>query len=204
MRLALAALLLALAFPTAAQSVVGTAIIGGKRAELLSDKTWRFSSGTTPANCVPINHTMSFCGSILDWKPTSTVGTDFVRLFSGGSRTYGGVIYEDVGSADGLDMEFMRNLAIENAAAFTGVPPEEIPIHEVAETTVDGVAGETVSYGARMGTLDFVYQNTILNSETTTIQFVVWTIAKELTDEARTANRNFLDAFKLDLPEATQ
>ena len=98
----------------------------------------------------------------------------------------------------------MRNLAIENAAAFTGVPPEEIPIYEVAETVVDGVAGETVSYGARMGALDFVYQNTILNSETTTIQFVVWTIAKELTDEARTANRNFLDAFKLDLPEATQ
>lgn len=197
MRVAAVLALSILAAPVWAQeaSVVGTAILGGKRVELMSDNTWRFSEISAAKTCVPINTLLSFCGSTLTWTPTSAVGSDFTRLYRNGSRTYGGVIYEDIGSADGMDIEFMRNVVIENAAAFAGIAPGEVPIYGVEDVTVDDVPGETVMYGVNLGALKFVYQNTILNWDHHTMQFVVWTVGDELTDQAREMNADFLDSF---------
>ena len=98
-------------------NVVGTTVLGGKRVELLSDNTWRFSEfSSSEQGCVPINTVLEFCGSILDWRPSGTQGTDFTRVFKRNARTYAGIIYEEIGEADGLDIEAMRNIAIENVA----------------------------------------------------------------------------------------
>lgn len=198
---------LALAAPAGAQetSVVGTAVIGGKKVELLSDRSWRFAEvGAAQGTCVPINLTLSFCGSILDWKPIPTTGSEFTRLFRHDSRTYAGVIYEEVGREDGMDAEFMRNVVIENAAAATGIPPAEIPIHDVQDKALDGIPAETIAYGASINGLDVVYMNTILNGPRHTVQLVSWTIGADLTDQTREAHRGFTEGFDFPQPELLQ
>jgi|GEM_PF-1606695 len=206
----LAALVLAatLALPVAAQeaSVVGTSVLGGKRVELLSDNTWRYAvlAQNDDAKCVPINTVLTFCGTIFDWRPLGTTGTDFTRQFRHDSRSYAGIIHEELGAADGMDMEFMRNAVIEIAAMATGTRPEDVAIHDVRNETVDGQPGETIVYGANIQGLDVMYQNTIVNAPHHNLQFVVWTIGADLTETNVALHKAFLDAQRITFPEATQ
>ncbi len=199
--LAFLAAIILLALPVSAQNsdVVGTAVLGGKRVELLSDRTWRFADeAQAEGPCVPINTVLTFCGSIIDWRPVDTTGTEFTRLFRQDSRTYGGIIYEEVGAAEGMDLEFMRNIIIENAAMGTGVQAQDIPIFGVQAVEVDGHPAETIIYGANFNGLDIIYLNTIVNSENHNVQFVVWTIGNTLTEEGRAAAKNFNEAARID------
>ena len=194
-----------LALPVAADNatVVGNAVLGGKRVELLSDNTWRFVDLAEPSDgkCVPINTVLTFCGTIFDWRPVGTTGTEFLRQFRHDSRTYAGIIYEELGSADGMDMEFMRNAVIENVAAGTGIRPEEVPIFDVRSITIDDLPAETIVYGANFQGLDVIYQNTIVNAPNHNLQFVIWTIASELGDDAKSLNDSFLNAIRITFPE---
>ena len=204
----LAALILCLGLtPAFAEDakVIGTAVLGGKRVELLNDNTWRFAEfGDEEAGCVPINSILSFCGTIFDWRPVDTAGTEFLRQFQHDSRTHAGILYEEVGAADGMDMDFMRNAVIENAAMGTGVRPEEIPIHAATVGEVDGQPSETITYGATFNGLDFVYQNTIVNSEHHNLQFVVWSVGDTVGDKAKAASDNFVQSMRILFPEATE
>ena len=203
-----ALLFLSLALPAHAEDaqVVGTSVLGGKRVELLNDNTWRFAEfgDDEDAGCVPVNQVLSFCGTIFDWRPVDTTGTEFLRQFQHDSRTHAGILYEEVGAADGMDMEFMRNAVIENAAMGTGVRPEEIPVHGAETRTVDGHPAETVIYGANFNGLDIVYINTIVNSDHHNLQFVIWTVGKAVTDKGRAASEGFLKSMRITFPEAAQ
>lgn len=182
-------------------SVIGTTVIGSKRVQLLSNNTWRFEE-TAPGSegCVPINSVLSFCGSILKWRPTATHGTEFLRLFQHDTRNYGGIIYEEIGMDDGLDLDNLRAIIIENAALFSSVPVEEIPVLNVVDTSVDDVPGETITYGVRVNGLSFVYQNTIVSGARTSIQFVTWGIGQELSDDMQSLHANFIESLQLDMP----
>ncbi len=196
----LAALMIALfAGPVFAQEVLGTAVIGGKRVELLSDNTWRYfdADRATEAGCVAIDNRLSFCGSILNWRPLPTAGTEFIRQFRHSDRVYAGIIHEGLGANDGMDADFMRNAIIENVASFTGARPQDIPIHNVTETEVDGQPAESITYGAKFEGLDIIYQNTLVNGPDFNLQFVVWSIGSEVTDEAREMNDNFLRSVRI-------
>ncbi len=199
MRVVAFLLFLAVSLPAAAQDVIGTAVIGGKKVELLSDQTWRYAEiGTTSDGpCVPIDNRLTFCGSILDWRPISTSGTEFIRQFRHSERIYAGIIHESLGADDGVDQEFMRNAVIENVAMFTNTRPEEIPIYDVKVTEVDDQSAETIIYGAVYNGLDIVYQNTLINGPDYNLQFVVWSVGKELSEDAASMNENFLSSIRL-------
>lgn len=195
----LTAILMLLATQAPAAEVVGTAVLGSKRVELLNDNTWRYAdvSDDSEAGCVPINNRLGFCGSILNWRPIDTSGTEFLRQFRHNDRIYAGIIHEELGAADGMDAEFMRNVIIENAALGSGVNPAEIPIHGVEETEVDGQPAETIIFGANFSGLDVVFQNTLVNAENFNLQLVVWSIGAEVSDEAKKMKANFLSSVRI-------
>lgn len=192
-----------IALPLAAQNakVVGTAIVDGQRVELLSDRSWRYAeAATTERGCAEINHVLQLCGVSDRWTSLDTTGTEFIRQFRLNSRTYSGIIYEELGAADGLTAEFMRQAVLENAAMFTGVRAEDIPVISIDTLTVDENPAERVVYGAKFNGLDIVYQNTIVNAANHNIQVVVWSVGAELTDEAQNANADFINAIRIDFP----
>ncbi len=204
MRLILATIMTLAAFPALAQSanVVGNAVVDGKRVELLSDRSWRYAeTAQGNAGCQALNQVLQLCNLDPGWASLDTTGTEFIRQFRLTARNYGGIIYEELGSDDGLTLEFMRNAVIENAAMFTGVPASEIPVLDVATVSVGENTGERVVYGAKYNGLDIIYQNTILNAPNHNIQVVVWSVGKTLTDDALASNAAFLDAIDITFPQ---
>ena len=197
------AALLSLAAPVTAQNVdvIGSAIVKGKRIELLSDKTWRYVDATAEADaCIVLNSILQTCGLQGTWSSIATSGTEFIRQYRKDSRTYAGILFEEVGAVDGATLEFMRNIVIENAAMGTGARPEDIPILDVTTLSVDDNPAERISYAANFNGVDFIFQNTIVNAPRHNIQLVVWNIGKELNAENRAANDSFVEAMRIDFP----
>jgi hypothetical protein len=197
--------LLSLGTPGLAQDVVGTSVLGGKRVELLSDNTWRFAEvPEADGACEPINNVLSFCGTIFDWRPSRTSGTDFIRVFNHSDQIAAGIIYEELGAADGMDLAFMRNVVIETAADATGMRPEDVVISNVEEHTVSGLPAETISYEVVMNGLDLRYHNTIVSTENHTFQLVSWNVGKEEPEEFAEVADSFVEAVRITLPEAAE
>ena len=185
-----------------AQDVVGTSVLGGKRVELLSDNTWRFVEvPEADGRCVPINTKLSFCGTIFDWRPKRTAGTDFTRVFSHSDVIAAGIIHEEIGAADGMDLAFMRNRVIENAADVTGMRPEEIVISEVQDVMVGDYPGEMIAYEVTMDGLEIRYRNTIISTDNHTFQLVAWNVGKTRAENFSEVAQSFLDATRITLPE---
>ena len=194
-----------LAGPVAAQDVVGTSIVTGKRVELLSDHTWRFTEARKlPATCIPVNARIAFCGSPLEWWPSSTSGTDFLRVFRHDDRTYAGMIYEGIGEDDGLMAEVYRELIIRRTADVAGVGANEIPVLSSTATEVEGIAGETLVYGARLAGIAMVFMNTVIVQASYSAQFVTWSLGKEQTAEHVALHAAFLDAIDMTGPEESR
>jgi hypothetical protein len=183
--------------------VIGKTILGGKRVELLSDRTWRFAStAETDSKCLPINTVLGFCGSILDWRPASTTGTEFTRIFQHDSRNYAGIVYENIGRADGMEREDYRALIISSAADAVGVPTSEVPVIDVFDQPVDEVPGETMIYGLRVKGLNVVYVNTAVLMDHHAVQFLTWSIGSELTDDHRALHDRFIAANRITVEDS--
>lgn len=183
--------------------VIGKTILGGKRVELLSDRTWRFAStAEADIKCQPINTALTFCGSILDWRPSSTNGTEFTRLFHHDSRNYAGIVYENVGKADGMEREAYRALIISGSAAAVGVQASDVPVIDVFDQPVDEVPGETMIYGLRVEGISAVYINTSVLMDQHAIQFLTWSIGSELTDDHRALHDRFIAANRITVEDS--
>lgn len=199
----IAALSVAMASPAPAQDIVGTAVLGGKKVELLSDNTWRFMQTTGPSTCVAMHSAIEFCGSILNWRPAKATG-DFTRVFTYDHRTSAGYIVEDVGTNDGVNPEFMRSLILEYAAEGSEITVEEVPVLGVFDTEIDGHPAETIVYGTRPNGVSFVFANTVFLHDRLTVQAIVWSMGKEYTPELESIHADFIEKTKLTLEDPIQ
>ncbi len=182
-----------------AQDVVGTAVIAGERVELLSDQTWRFvDPAAVDSNCKPVNAVVSFCGAPR-WSATGLPTPDFSAAYRQTDRSYGGVIFEGLGTSSGMTQEFMRNALLQYAAQATGVSVDQIPVIESKTISVDDVPAERLSYSLNLGGLDVVYQNTVIVTENETIQLLVWTIGKTFGDAERSVADEFVSHVRLNI-----
>jgi hypothetical protein len=177
--------------------VVGTAIVRGQRVELLSDQTWRLAE-TVPKNaeCAPIRAGLVFCGSPLEWWPTSVAGSDFTRVFKHDSRTYGGIIFEELGTNDGLTIDGYRSLILSNFADGVRVPPEDIPVALSEPISILGKNGEIAVYGGRVEGLTMIFANSFYVGPDHSFQIVTWNIETNFTDEHAALHESFVAAVR--------
>lgn len=185
-----------------AQNVAGVAVIDGKRVELLDDQTWRYAdTGANPSDaCRTLNPVVDFCG-LLDWTPTNVPSPDFLAAYRLNDRSYGGLIFEALGTEAGVTSELLRKIVISFAANAAGIPESQLPILEVRESEVDGQTTETMTYTFKINNLPVVYQNTFFISRNATIQFIVWTIGEGYSDAEKAVAEEFLSHIRL-RPEA--
>lgn len=196
-------LLLALAPAASAQEVVGTSVLGGKKVHLFDDGTWKYADVTQNGKCVPVRQNVDFCGSILNWRPVKSTG-DFDRVFKHNNRMYSGLIIDQYGRNDGNNMEYMRGMALDNAADASGVLTEEIPVLTLEDTDIDGIPAETIVYGAKIDGLRFVYANTFVVEDDLTIQALVWSVGSEFSDEHKKWHADFVANLRVNIQEQTQ
>lgn len=182
---------------TVAQNIVGTAVIDGKRVELLSDHSWRYVDPEALSSaCTGLSPRVEFCGSKPDWRPIPTTGA-FVQTYVHGSNIFAGLIVEDIGRAQNLSFETLRTLSISSAAAQSGVSEKAIPVYDVFETEIDGNPGETIIYGAVLKGMKFVFSNSYVITDDLTVQAYVWAVGSEYSDEQRKWGEDFIDNIRL-------
>lgn len=183
-----------------AQDIIGTTVLGGKRVDLLSDGTWKFATSDL-SNCVAIHKFVEFCGSIFNWHPISSENVNYTAIFRYDDSNYAGLIIEDIGRADGYNYEFFRRFVIEQAAEVSDVPFEQIPVHSFSDTIIDEKEAETISYGAKIDGVGFVYSNTVFIDEHLTIQAMAWSVGTEFSDLHQEVHKKFIDALKITIEE---
>ncbi len=204
LRTCLTAFALTLSQAAAAQDapIVGTSVIGGKRVELLGDQTWRYvEDPSASADCVPINAALSFCGTLFDWRPLNVRGTDFTRIMKHDDRSFGGIIYEDLGAVDGITLSNLQNIVIEAAAGAAGIPASEVVINSVTDDNLDGTPVTTISYNVVIDGLNITYLNSLTVGEKRVIQFLTWTVNQGFSEERTAFHQSFLDAIELEAVE---
>ena len=185
----------AFALPAFAQEVVGTAVIDGREAVLYSDNSWRFAEkdNAQSGDCRELAVGLSFCGIGAGWSPTPPPTPEIIAQYRYSDTLYGQYVYEQIGTEAGMNIEFMRDAVVMNAAAASGDPTAEVPIIETSNVVLDGVKGETVVYSVMFGTLPITIMNSIIVGPDRTLQAMTYEVSPELTEEQRARHREFLD-----------
>ena len=194
-----AAVILVLSAPSYAQNVVGRSLVDGQQVELLSDGTWRFTDrATSTTDCRVLPAGLEFCGIQNGWQETPAPNADIAAQFRFDDRHYGQFVIEEVGLDDGMSVEFMRRVIIENAAAVSGSSPDLIPILGSEPARMSKVDGETVIYFVDFDGLDVVFANAIFVDAGRTVQAITFAIGKEFSQRHQELHQTFLDLIRVD------
>jgi hypothetical protein len=182
-----------------AKEKVATALINGEIVELYSDRTWGYADKMedTDAGCVAVQSGVAFCGASLGWKQMPNNDPEIDALYRLNPKTFGMLLVEEIGTADGVGLKTMRGNVISNFAAGAEIMEEAVTVFGVEASSVSGVSGETVVYGGDFKGLNVVFSNTIVIQEKRTVQVVTYVLGSAPTEKSNALHQEFLSRSKL-------
>jgi len=182
--------------PVSAQEIVGSAVVDGEIVVLFADGSWQYRDNDInedSGRCETIDLGLSFCGRDAGWSPRQVSSMpDADQVWSLNDRTYAAAILEGIGSDDGMTLEFMRDLALENVAAVSGTGIESIPVFDVFESSIGDLPGETMAYFAEVDGLEIVFANAMSVLPDRAFQIVLWWVSDEWTEDMKRLTHDFL------------
>lgn len=194
MRVLLAAAICAMqAFTAQAQDIVGKAIVDGKVVNLLSDQTWAFA-GVTEDDCKALNANVTFCGLAPRWTPSAIPSAAILAAYQYDDITHGQFIVENIGTANGLSPEFMRDTLLKTVEQQVGEKPTVVSLEPITLGTLEG---ETIVYTFQYQGVDTVFANSIFLTENMALQAMTYAIADNYTADHQEAHAAFLAATRL-------
>lgn len=196
-RLFLIATLCGAALPALAQSVVGVAVVNGKKVELLDNNTWRYKLAQFDADCPVLELDVSFCHSATSWKTTKNTNPDASAMYRWSDRTYGMFIIEGVGASQGINPDYMVETVLSYPAAEQGIDASQVPVLGLEDVTVDEVDGQTLVYSAVLNSIPVIFMNSILIQDTRTVQIVSFSLSDRVTEEQTIAHQALVENSKL-------
>lgn len=190
-----------LSTPVVAQEVVGSSAVAGRPVELLSNFTWRYrEAATVPATgCRSVAETVQFCsaGSLWQYSPSQADETAHRSVFRYDDRNYGMLIPETFGAADGVTLDTMRRVVIQNAAEAGGIAPNQVPVLETSNAPVQGQAATTVVYLASIDGVSYVFANTVVITRRVSTQIVTYSIGSAYDTSARRIHEDFVSRVRI-------
>ena len=177
--------------PAAAQAVVGKALVEGKSVLLFDDRTWGYEDATS--DCQTLTAKLDFCGAGLGWKGSAKPTPDVLAAFRLNSTTYANFIYEDLGTANGLTVDGVRDILLQIVQGQTGSIPTVI---ETSSDKVGNLSAETVVYAFKVSGLDVVYANTFVLGANSLLQAQTYELTTTYTDTHRQVHADFLAAIR--------
>lgn len=182
-----------------AQTQVGRALVDGRVVILFDDKSWTFLEEIGAENeddCASAHPLVSFCGLGDPWIETPAPSPTINAQYRFNAQTYGQIVVEEIGTDQGLNMQFMRDAVINNAAAATGQGPEDIVVLKTEPREIDGLAGEAVYYQFKFSGLDVVFLNVIIITKNSSFQIMTYAIAPEVTEQHMEIHQDFENNIK--------
>ena len=177
--------------PVAAQKVVGKALVEGKSVLLFDDRTWSFENATP--DCQTLTAKLNFCGATLGWTPSTRPTPDVLAAFRLDSKTYANFIYEDLGTANGLTVEGVRDILLQIVQGQTGSIPTVV---ETSSAKVGSLSAETLVYAFKISGLDVVYANTFVLGTNSLLQAQTYELTTNYSDKHRQVHADFLTAIQ--------
>lgn len=181
MKLAAFAIVAALLVPghAQAQTAVGKALVAGKVVTLFDDGTWKYADGapnTLASGCDQITPEVEFCAASLGWTSSPGGSPEINAAYRIDARHYAQFIIEGLGTDDGLNAEFMRQVVLDNAEMATGTKPEVI---DVLPAALGELTGDTVVYKAKINGVNVVFSNSIFLKPKLAMQIMTYAIASD-------------------------
>jgi hypothetical protein len=183
----------ALVFPALAQDIVGKAVVDGRLVNLMADRTWTYAEATE-TGCKALNAKVSFCGQVPLWTPAKIPTADVLATYRYDAATYGQFIIEDVGTAQGLNPDFMRSAVLSMVEQQVGEKPTVVTVEPV---TLGTLQGETLVYSFQFRGVNTVFANSIFLTERSAFQAMTYAIADNYTPAHKDAHAAFLEATRL-------
>lgn len=177
----------------AAQTIVGRAVVDGRTAELLSDRTWRFID-SAQTGCSALTTRLSFCGDTSQWVSITPASGEIAAQYRYDDRHYAQYIIEELGLRDGLSMQSVRNAVLSNAAVASNRNLNEVPVYDINEFTFKDQPAETLTYGVVVDGTDYVFMNTLMLTDDLILQTISYAVGDKWTDELKDVHEKFLTA----------
>jgi hypothetical protein len=195
----IALLVAALAVPglATAQSVIGSSVIDGRRISIFDDGTWAFVD-SADGDCRPLTEVLAFCGEANGWTATRPPSPEILAQYRYDDRNYSQFVYEALGTDDGMNLGFMRDAVLDNAAAATGGLASDIPVLDVFDTKIGDAPAETMVYLVELNGLKLVFANTIAVTSRHTLQAMTFSVDDTFSDAHRRLHDAFLGDVRFD------
>ena len=182
-----------LSLPAISQSILGTAIINNKTVEVLDNNTWRYKSSDRQdlSNCDSFKLGVYFCNDE-EWKNTEASG-EINYMYKVDDRTYVMFIIEQMGSDDGVTQEFMKNIAIDNAAEASNTPKDNMLQHFSKSSVVNNNDYLNLAYSAQIDGVSVTFINNIYVGKNVTMQAITYGIGPTVTDKLIAVNKTLIE-----------
>ena len=197
MRFIATVFLAALPLATNAQEVIGSVTLDGREVILYADQSWEYGSDDGAETCETIARKVDFCGTDAGWERTLAPNADITATYRFDDWHYGQMIVEELGVADGLTDEFMRDVVIETAASVIGGNVDDVDVIETYWTEVSSRRIPTIVYAFNIDGLDVVYANGIRTAPNRTMQLMTFSIGTEFTQRHRDLHEAFLSQIRI-------
>lgn len=161
------------------QDVVGTAIVNGKKIQILENFTWQFDDRLADS-CFVVTAGMDFCGKPAGWKRVVAKAPQITAKFVQDGRNYAFFISEAIGTEDGFTLDTLAAGVIENAANGMGVAPSDVPIFHSRESDFYGKRARTIAMQVKLQNVFFVFINTFWIEEKRSRQVFTYTYGDKL------------------------
>ena len=177
-----------------AQSEVGTSVVDGKTVELLSNFTWKYKEERQDS-CQSVKYTVAFCGAGRLWQSTPPTG-DAAAAYKHDDANYGEFIVEQFGSKQGLALDAMRKIVVDNAASAAGIKAADVDILSDEAVSVDGHNGETLVYKVTIEHIPCLFLNTVVITDIYTMQIITYSVSSDIS-EAKRLHADFIGQTRL-------
>jgi hypothetical protein len=191
--------LLVAATSAQAQDIVGTGMVDGAMVDLMADGRWVAREGDAApvdADCFAAGPGYQFCGRPLGWRVVTPLSPYATGSFQLDASTYGMVIAEPLGLADGVTQSYMEGAVIANAALGFGVSEAEIQRYGESQVTVLGQPAQTIVYGGRLMGLPNIFYNTVIVGKSETVQLITYNITGTPSDKTRRVHADYIAAMR--------
>ncbi|MEM1087320.1 MAG: hypothetical protein AAGH90_06290 [Pseudomonadota bacterium] len=180
----------------AAQGIIGSTTIDGKKINILEGNVWVYA---TPSNsdCDTLSATISFCNEGSAWKAEDIGAPDALQTYVYGDKFAAIMIEDNLGSNDGITVDAIEKFAIDNAATAGGVSVDQVKRLGKRNVKLGGSNAREISYAVNVDGLDLVYVNTLVVRDEWTYQFMTYSLGLVVTPQHKTLHDQFIDDIEL-------
>lgn len=177
--MAIAALAMFLPAESRAEDVIGSGAVNGRKVEIMRNFTWRFADQASDA-CFVVDAHIDFCGASAGWGVMGNNPANITAAFIKNEREYAFFIAENAGGVNGLSLDSLEKVVVQNLATAMGIGRLNVPIFETRSPDFYGKNARSIAALVRLDGAEFVLINTFWVDDGRNGQMFTYTYGSDL------------------------